>query len=73
VSGTWYLKAIHPVGIKRERVKEAIEMRKVTRSLKLFAAEHVTQQNIRVALVLVTLATLIISAGAPGCFGDGNG
>jgi hypothetical protein len=48
-------------------------MKKVTRSLKLFAAEHMTQQNIRVALVLVTLATLIISAGAPGCFGDGNG
>jgi len=48
-------------------------MKQVTRSLKLFAAEHVTPQKMRVALVLLTLVTLVISAGAPGCFGDSNG
>lgn len=48
-------------------------MKQATRSLKLFAAEHATPQNVRVALVLLTLVTLVISAGAPGCFGDGNG
>jgi hypothetical protein len=48
-------------------------MRKVTRSLRLFASQHVTQQDLRLALVLLTLVTLIISAGAPVGFGDGNG
>jgi hypothetical protein len=48
-------------------------MRKVTRSIKLFAAEHATHQNLRIALVLLTLVTLIISAGAPSGFADGNG
>jgi hypothetical protein len=48
-------------------------MAKLARSLKLFAADHATPKNVRVALVLLTLVTLVLSAGAPGCFGDGNG
>ena len=40
-------------------------MKETTRSLKLFAAEHLTAKNLRVALVLLTLITLVISAGAP--------
>jgi hypothetical protein len=43
-------------------------MGKVSRSIKLFAVEHANAKNLRVALVLLTLATLVISAGAPaGC------
>jgi hypothetical protein len=45
----------------------------VTRSLKLFALEHLTPKNLRVALVLLTLTTLILSAGAPGDAGGANG
>ncbi len=48
-------------------------MRKVARSLQLFAAEHLTTQNVRVAFVLLTLVTLVIAAGAPSGFGSGNG
>jgi hypothetical protein len=40
-------------------------MRKVTDSWKVFAAEHITSRNVRVALVLLTLVSLVISAGAP--------
>ena len=40
-------------------------MQKATQSLKLFAAEHLTAKNLRVALALLTLVTLVISAGAP--------
>jgi len=40
-------------------------MKKTTQSLKLFAAEHLTAKNLRVALVLLTLVTLVVSAGAP--------
>jgi hypothetical protein len=48
-------------------------MRKVTRSLQLLVAEHLTTQNVRVAFVLLTLVTLVIAAGAPSGFGSGNG
>jgi hypothetical protein len=40
-------------------------MQKTTQSLRLFAAEHLTAKNLRVALALLTLITLVISAGAP--------
>jgi hypothetical protein len=56
----------------RGELKEALTMKKATRSLKVFAAEHVTLQNLRVALVLLTLVTLVISAGAPYGSGGGN-
>ena len=45
-------------------------MGKVARSFKLFAAEQVTARNVRIALVLLTLITLVIAAGAPSGFGD---
>jgi hypothetical protein len=48
-------------------------MRKVGRSLQLLATEHLTTQNVRVALVLLTLVSLVIAAGAPSGFGSGNG
>ena len=48
-------------------------MKKATQSLKLFAAEHVNDKTIRVALVLLTLVTLVISAGAPISAGGSNG
>jgi hypothetical protein len=48
-------------------------MGRVTRSLQLLAAEHLTTQNMRVALVLLTLVTLVVAAGAPSGFGSGNG
>ena len=48
-------------------------MKKATQSLKLFAAEHMNAKTMRVALVLVTLATLVISAGAPISAGGSNG
>jgi hypothetical protein len=48
-------------------------MRKASRSLKLLAAEHLTTQNVRVALFLLTLVSLVIAAGAPSGFGSGNG
>jgi hypothetical protein len=40
-------------------------VRKATRSLKLFVAERATARNVRVALVILTLATVVISAAAP--------
>jgi hypothetical protein len=46
-------------------------MEQVVRSLKLFAVAHLTSKNMRVTLALLTLATLVISAGAP--FGHGGG
>jgi hypothetical protein len=48
-----------------EETKETLPMQKATQSLKLFAAEHLTAKNLRVALVLLSLITLVISAGAP--------
>jgi hypothetical protein len=48
-------------------------MRKAARLVKLYAAEHVTVKNLRVALVLLTLATLVISAGAPIGHGGSSG
>jgi len=48
-------------------------MKQVTQSLKLFAAEHVNDKTMRVALVLLTLVTLVISAGAPVSSGGSNG
>jgi hypothetical protein len=45
-------------------------MQKTTQSLKLFAAEHLTAKNLRVVLALLTLVTLVISAGAP--YSDGG-
>jgi hypothetical protein len=45
-------------------------MRKVTQTLKLFAVRQATPQNLRVALVLLTLVTLVISAGAPVGFSE---
>lgn len=45
-------------------------MKKTTQSLKLFAAEHVTPKTLRIAFVVLTLVTLVISAGAP-CSGGG--
>ena len=48
-------------------------MHKATQSLKLFAAEHLTAKNLRVALALLTLITLVISVGAPVSPGGSNG
>jgi hypothetical protein len=48
-------------------------MKQVTQSLKLFAAEHVNAKSMRVAFVLFTLVTLVISAGAPVSSGGANG
>ena len=48
-------------------------MKNTARSLKLFAVEHLTPKNMRVALVFLTLITLVLSAGAPGSYGEGNG
>jgi hypothetical protein len=45
-------------------------MRKVARSVQLLAAEKVTARNVRIALVLLTLITLVIAAGAPSGFAD---
>jgi hypothetical protein len=47
-------------------------MEQAVRSLKLFAVAHLTSKNIRVTLALLTLATLVISAGAPFGHGGGN-
>jgi hypothetical protein len=53
-------------GRERERErKEFGSMRKATQSLKLFVAEWATARNVRVAVVILTLATVIISAAAP--------
>jgi len=48
-------------------------MRKAARSVKLFVAEYTTPKNMRVALVLLTMVTLVISAGAPIGHGGGSG
>ena len=48
-------------------------MKRTTQSVKLFAAEHLTARNLRVALAILTLVTLVISAGAPINPGGGNG
>lgn len=40
-------------------------MKKATQSLRLLAVEHLNAKTLRVALVVFTLATLVISAGAP--------
>jgi hypothetical protein len=48
-------------------------MNTATQSLKLFAMEHLTSKNLRVAVVLLTLVTLVISAGAPVSGGGPNG
>lgn len=40
-------------------------MTKVTQSIKLFAVQHMNAKGMRVALVVLTLATLVIAAGAP--------
>lgn len=40
-------------------------MRKATQSLKLFLAERATARNVRVAVVIMTLATVILAAAAP--------
>jgi len=51
---------------EREREKGEIgRMRKATQSLKLFVAERATARNVRVAVVILTLATIVISAAAP--------
>jgi hypothetical protein len=47
-------------------------MSKFARSIKLFAAEHATPRHLRAAFVLLSLATLVISAGAPGSSGGPN-
>ena len=44
-------------------------MSRVARSIKLLATEHATPQHMRVAFLLLTLVTLVISAGAPGSGG----
>jgi hypothetical protein len=48
-------------------------MKETTQSLKLFATEHVNARTMRVALVFLTLVTLVISAGAPISAGGSNG
>jgi hypothetical protein len=48
-------------------------MKKATQSLKLLAVEHVNAKTLRVAFVLLTLVTLVISAGAPVGSGGPNG
>ncbi len=48
-------------------------MNTATQSLKLFAMEHLTTKNVRVAFVLLTLITLVVSAGAPVSGGGPNG
>ena len=48
-------------------------MQKTTQSLKLLAAEHLTARNMRVVLAILTLVTLVISAGAPISPGGSNG
>jgi hypothetical protein len=40
-------------------------MRKATQSLRLFMAERATARNVRAAVVILTLITVIISAAAP--------
>jgi hypothetical protein len=60
-------------GFFRGELKEISGMKEAARSLKLFAVEHATPKNLRVALVLLTLATLVISAGAPVSSGGGSG
>jgi len=53
---------------EREREREKGEfgrMRKATRSLRLFMAERATARNVRVAVVILTLATVILAAAAP--------
>ena len=47
-------------------------MSRIARSIKLLAAEHATPGRMRAAFVLLTLATLVISAGAPGSGGGPN-
>jgi hypothetical protein len=48
-------------------------MKRTTQSLRLFAVEHLNAKTLRVAAVLLTLVTVILSAGAPIGGGGPNG
>lgn len=52
--------------------KEKKQMKNAAQSLRLFAIQHVNPKTLRVGLVLLTLVTLVIGAGAPISDGGPN-